>query len=233
MVTPSQLIAAMAEVLGEPPVRVLQFDRVLSAAGLRSKRGRGRSAPSMTPRDSATLLIAAAANIQAAGSEGRIRDHLGLAATQRQLYREGWVEDFGSPGPGRWELRDRGLDRLVDLPEGHSFLDVLTTLIAMARDHEIRLDDLRESMPADRGKSLFTLEVVIRGRTPGAEVQLTDVYRRPFSETLQYRVAIPEAGGREWREVRDARYGSGDLRRGSTITGQTIVELGELLREGQ
>src|SRR5262245_51999266 len=58
MATPGELVAAVSKLLGVPQPTVAQHDRNLVVAGLRSKSGRGRSAPKVTPRDAAHLLAA-------------------------------------------------------------------------------------------------------------------------------------------------------------------------------
>lgn len=58
MATPGELVAAVAEALGIPLATVVEHDRNLVVAGLRTKGGRGRSAPQTTPRDLAHLLAA-------------------------------------------------------------------------------------------------------------------------------------------------------------------------------
>jgi hypothetical protein len=65
--TPGQLVKAVAIALDVPEETVTQHDRNLVVAGLRTKGGRGRSAPAVTPMDAARLFVATLASI-------RIRD---------------------------------------------------------------------------------------------------------------------------------------------------------------
>jgi hypothetical protein len=58
MATPGQLVHSAAKILGIPEATVVQYDRNLAGAGLRSSGGRGRSAAQVTSQDAANLLIA-------------------------------------------------------------------------------------------------------------------------------------------------------------------------------
>jgi hypothetical protein len=53
--TPGELVRVLASVLGMPEATVVVHDRNLLNVGLRSKKGRGRGAPSITARE--ILLI--------------------------------------------------------------------------------------------------------------------------------------------------------------------------------
>jgi hypothetical protein len=60
--TPGAFVDILAQNLGLPRKSVAVIDRVLAKAGLRSLGGRGPSAAQVTPRDAATLLVAAMAS---------------------------------------------------------------------------------------------------------------------------------------------------------------------------
>ena len=60
MATPGQLVHTVSKVLGIPQATVVQYDRNLVEAGLRTKGGRGLSAARVTSQDAASLLIAIA-----------------------------------------------------------------------------------------------------------------------------------------------------------------------------
>ena len=60
MATPGQLVECVATALNVPQSTVVLYDRVLAESGLRSKGGRGKSAPKVTAEDAANLLIAIA-----------------------------------------------------------------------------------------------------------------------------------------------------------------------------
>ncbi len=56
--SPGVFVKKLAKVLGLPSKSVVVIDRALLEAGLRSRGGRGRSAPKLTVTDTATLLLA-------------------------------------------------------------------------------------------------------------------------------------------------------------------------------
>ena len=56
--SPGVFVKKLAKILGLPSKSVVVIDRALLEAGLRSRDGRGRSAPKLTVTDTATLLLA-------------------------------------------------------------------------------------------------------------------------------------------------------------------------------
>jgi hypothetical protein len=56
--TPGKLVGAVADAFDVSESEVTQYDRRLLEAGLRTKGGRGPSAPDVTPDDAARLIIA-------------------------------------------------------------------------------------------------------------------------------------------------------------------------------
>ena len=56
--SPGVFVKKLAKILGLPSKSVVVIDRALLEAGLRSRGGRGRSAPELTVTDTATLLLA-------------------------------------------------------------------------------------------------------------------------------------------------------------------------------
>ena len=56
--SPGVFVKRLAKILGLPSKSVVVIDRALLEAGLRSRGGRGRSAPKLTVADTATLLLA-------------------------------------------------------------------------------------------------------------------------------------------------------------------------------
>src|SRR4051812_5015787 len=57
MGSPGELVRCVARVLKVSEATVVQYDRNLAEAGLRTKGGRGRSAARITSQDAANLLI--------------------------------------------------------------------------------------------------------------------------------------------------------------------------------
>jgi hypothetical protein len=119
MATPGQMVQAMADALRIPAVTVLQYDRQLAEAGLRSKGGRGLSAAKVTPTDVANLLIAilgspvSGASIRAAP---QVCEEIGTLHNNKQATD---VEYFA----------DLGLRSLAVLPKRHAFREALASII--------------------------------------------------------------------------------------------------------
>jgi hypothetical protein len=127
MATPGELVHTVANALGIPEATIVQIDRNLVDAGLRSKGGRGRSAAQVKSEDAANLLIAiGGAPISGAAIKEtrKICDRFApLQATRR-----------GKPA-SFLKLKPR-LPTLGKLPPGHSFRDAIVALIDSAAARE-------------------------------------------------------------------------------------------------
>lgn len=111
--TPGQLVNAVAIALNVPAETVVQHDRNLVVAGLRTKGGRGHSAPKVTPLDAARLVVAVLGS-------ARVLDSVETARTFEQAVY------FGQD-------KERSFDAaLMRLPDGHSFVEALAELITDA-----------------------------------------------------------------------------------------------------
>src|SRR5438105_5022742 len=108
----------IAQILGIPEATVVQHDRNLATAGLRTKAGRGRSAAQVTSHDAANLLIA----IGGAPISGA-----SVKESRRTCERYRLLRAYGKSGSFS-RLRSR-LPTLVRLPDKHSFGDAIATLI--------------------------------------------------------------------------------------------------------
>jgi hypothetical protein len=71
--TPGQLVKAAAIALDVPEETLVQHDRNLSVAGLRTKGARGVNAPDVTPLDAARLLVATLASLRIKDSVETVR----------------------------------------------------------------------------------------------------------------------------------------------------------------
>jgi hypothetical protein len=118
--TPGHLVRVMADILGIPEPTVVQHDRNLAAAGLRSKSGRGLSAARVTSLDAANLLISiCAASPFGASVKESITTYERFAMLK--AHRGAKLEDFSRvAGP---------LPTLGSLRKGHLFRDALAALI--------------------------------------------------------------------------------------------------------
>lgn len=115
MATPPELMQAVSEATGVPLATVVDIDRWLVKAKLRTKGGRGLNAARMTVLDAARLLTAV------------------LASSQSNRAVEA-VECYGQTKPDKARSTEKlfagtGLEDLANLPPSHSFVDGLAALI--------------------------------------------------------------------------------------------------------
>jgi hypothetical protein len=113
--TPGQLVRAVSIALDVPEETVVQHDRNLLVAGLRTKGGRGRSAPDVTPKDAARLIIAILGAV-------RVKDSVSV------------VQFFESEKvfPARADYPPLPFPKYAALPRNHSFVDGLAAIIEEA-----------------------------------------------------------------------------------------------------
>ncbi|MDL2409948.1 hypothetical protein PY650_30900 [Rhizobium calliandrae] len=112
MATPKQLVAKVAELTGVPEGTVVQHDRNLSVAELRTTGGRGLAVAKVTFEDAANLLIAVAGSRNVKDSVKTVREYRELVSSQPL--------DFG------------------DVRRGHTFGDALSALIeATPKDRDL------------------------------------------------------------------------------------------------
>src|ERR1700680_4344941 len=121
MATPGELVHIIANVLGIPEATVVQYDRNLAAAGLRTKGGRGRSAAKVTSRDAANLLIAIGG---APISGATVKE----TRTTCDLYRTLRTFESGT-SPSNFSRFKSQLPTLGRLPREHSFGDAIAELV--------------------------------------------------------------------------------------------------------
>ena len=127
MASPGQLVQVMADVLGLSKATVTQYDRVLAENGLRTRRGRGRSAAKVSSRDAACLLIALAASPIANEAPSICKHFCSLK----------WFQQEDDP---RSSFSKLGVTALGVLPDEHCFGTALSALIeAAGRDELARL----------------------------------------------------------------------------------------------
>ena len=132
--TPGQLVHAVSIALNLPEETVVQHDRNLVVAGLRTQGGRGRSAPEVTSLDAARLITACLASV-------RIKDSvLTVRAFEKAQRRPKFVSRSARDG-GRLTKREE--DQLaiekelfdlsfMKLPVNHSFVDAFHRTFQLA-----------------------------------------------------------------------------------------------------
>jgi hypothetical protein len=110
--TPGELVKAVSIALDVPAETVVQHDRNLVVAGLRTTGARGSNAPSVTHRDAARLIASILGSV-------KLKDSAAVVQRLEEAKATRGPEDYISlPYP-----------RLIKLPENHSFIDGLTAII--------------------------------------------------------------------------------------------------------
>ena len=224
MAGPRELVELIAEAVGIPATTLTVYDRTLLEAGLRSKRGRGRGAAEVTPRDAAHLLTAILASPM-------VKDSVQS------------VERYGATKP-RQALDDGGGFASLSIPEltaltaQSSFLDALEALIA-----SIASGSLREALALPKADAdLPLLEVAplisVMATTPATigEIRLGGVRRK----TAAVLYALPGPANTNDPDAPDTagfaaavdRYRTDtDLEQQRRLTARTIIRVGELLAQ--
>jgi hypothetical protein len=118
MTSPAELVRTVSSVTGVPLPTIVDIDRRLVKAKLRTKGGRGFNAAQMTPPDAARLLTAVLASPQANAAGDAVERYAQTRVDRTRSSDKLFVSaDF---------------DDLAALPANHSFVDALTALIASA-----------------------------------------------------------------------------------------------------
>lgn len=125
MATAGELVEVISDVTGFNHASVVEFDRRLAAAGLRSAGGRGRSAAKMTARDGAVVLLGSMLGVSIAR----------VAEATEALANTSPCSDFWS----RTKFAPRGWPVSEHWPFSGNLLDVIAQLI------EDRLDGAEPS----------------------------------------------------------------------------------------
>jgi hypothetical protein len=130
MASPGELVKVIASALGEDDATVMQHDRNLLIAGLRTKGGRGRSAAKVTAHDAAILLTSVLGSHRVRDGVDTVRRY--LQTQERYAY---WHQYFperikGTAKANVWE--NFNIPELAALPLKHTFIDAITALITLA-----------------------------------------------------------------------------------------------------
>jgi hypothetical protein len=176
MATPGELVRVVAGVLGAPEATVVQHDRNLLAAGLRSKSGRGPSAAQVTSRDAANLLIA----ICGASPFGA-----SVKETVETYNRYATLQSFKHNRPGNFARVKSYLPALGLLPRGHCFPEAISGLIDSMAAGEFNLIKRRPTASVS-----VTLDDL--GPTARIIVEVRDPDRRSIHLSYREAAAIPD-----------------------------------------
>lgn len=122
--TPMQLVQAVADATGLPEETIVQHDRNLLVAGLRTKGGRGSSAAKVTYLDAARLLTASLGALRVKYSAETVREH------------EATAVDLSRSDLSRLELLKK-IPALWRLNLDHGFVSMVAALIEASADKSI------------------------------------------------------------------------------------------------
>lgn len=221
--SPGELVWKVSELLGIPEPTIVQHDRNLVVAGLRSKSGRGTSAARMTPCDAARLLVAVLGSDQVKNSAQTVG-----------RYSETRIHKPTSEG-----YQHSAVAGLIRLAPDHSFVDALESLIAAAQDGSLQ-HAMHHDIEEFRGEKIgFPPIIEVTVQTPQ---QIADLSIRGARMSGHARYGLPDPWAdhqtlhppaREveaWR-LKTAKYHvDTDLTQYRQITAKTILGVGEVLR---
>lgn len=201
MATPPELMQAVSEATGVALATVVDLDRRLVMAKLRTKGGRGLNAARMTALDAARLLTAVMASPQS---------NRAAEAVQR----------YGQTRPNKAQSSERlfagtGLEDLASLPANHSFEEGLAALIASATTGSLA------KLPA---RSFPHIEVVAFASATHGRIRISGL---PDGATARVEYVARLSG----QGTRGRKAASGDLEQSRRITEQTILPVAQLLTE--
>jgi hypothetical protein len=125
--TPGQLVKAVSIALDVPEETVVQHDRNLVVAGLRTTGARGRNAPDVTHLDAARLFVAVLGSVRTKDSVSVVKEF------ERTIYSH-------FQGPFTDEPDDIVDTAITNLPKRHNLVEGLAAVIA---DASQPIDDLQ------------------------------------------------------------------------------------------
>jgi hypothetical protein len=165
MASPRKLVRVVADMLGAPEATVIQHDRNLVAAGLRSKGGRGLSAAQVTSRDAANLLIAICGSSPFGAS---------VKETVTTYRRYATLRAFKDCKLGLSRVKSQ-LPTLGSLPDEHTFLDALAALIDSIAAGEFKY----------QGRETGDISVFLHdlGPTASINIKIQKSIRLPYRRT--------------------------------------------------
>jgi hypothetical protein len=234
--TPGQLVKAISIALDVPEEAVVQHDRNLVVAGLRTTGARGRNAPAVTPLDAARGFVATLGSVRARDSVATVR------AFEESIYRpplsyEAMAADWREQGNFEAEKYALALskekkfsDQAVEaLPAKHNFVQAIASLIS---DASLPIEDLDQYL--QRFAELI-VDCDNRGY-PMARISKTGTYGGSYSYERKLHQPSTRAPSKARepspelpRYKRYARYFGVSQRR--SVFGTAIMLLGKAFRD--
>jgi hypothetical protein len=207
MASPAELMKTVSTATGVSLTTVVDLDRRLIKAKLRTKGGRGFNAACMTPLDAARLLTAVLASPQANEAAEAVERYIDTQVDkQRSSEKLFAAAEIGE---------------LTALPARHSFVDGLAALIASASTGALARLIAAESRWIPR-LEVFAFTQAVRGRIRIAGLP------NGLTANVEY---VPGAAGirsGRTRKPGDANA-NGDLEQSRRVTERTILPIAKLL----
>ena len=201
MATPAQLMETISVATGIPLATVIDIDRKLTKAGLRTKGGRGFSAARMTPKDAAHLLTALLAAAQS-----------NEAALAVERYTQTHVDKERS-SEGLFAAAE--LDDLADLSTRHDFITGLSAVIISATG-----GTLSRLKRGGEGEWTPSIEIFAFARATRGRIRIAGLPNRKTASVEYFPIRAVSGSPAD---------GSGDLEQSRRITERTIFSIAELL----
>lgn len=220
MASPAELVRAISEVTGVPEKTVINHDRNLAKAGLRTVGGRGTGAAKMTVRDARNLLLAVAGAPLVKDSVVPIEHHAKLMPGTAG--REGTGE--------QWQLPFVRIPELTKLHEKHTFGDALEALLNAAVNGTLE-NELRKEV--DVGKETLNSPVT------QIEINIVEPLTWASIEIYVSNLINGAIGNRNPSVKIDYWIGNntfvdrfrGDLLNYHRFTEKTLIAIGNILKE--
>jgi hypothetical protein len=212
MASPVQLVSAISLATGIPLATMVDIDRKLVKAELRTKGGRGFNAAQMTALDAARLLTAVLASPQANASVEAVVRYAGTrvdkARSNDKLF------------------SNVGLDDLAALPARHGFIDALEALIASAS-----AGALAKLIANSKDGWIPHIEVFAFTRATRGRIRIAGL-PNGLTASVEY-IPLPiDAKPTRAKKVgrsREPDDGAGDLEQSRRLTERTILPIARLL----
>jgi hypothetical protein len=238
--TPGQLVKAVSIALDVPEETVVQHDRNLVVAGLRTTGARGRNAPAVTPLDAARVFVATLGSVRAKDSAATVR------AYEDSICRPPLSDDEliaaskdWNPEAEKYSLALRSLNKdkkfsdhaVETLPAKHNFIQAIASLISDAshpiEDLDQHLQRFAELIVDCDNRYPTMARIGKIGAHGGSYSYERGLPSRSSKTTLKARDTSPE----QPRYKRYARHYGISQRR--SVFGSAIMLLGKAFRDGE
>jgi hypothetical protein len=213
MAGPAELVQTLSAVTGLPLSTVVDIDRRLVQAGLRTKHGRGVNAARMTPLDAARLLAAVLASPQGNAAADAVHRY-----TNTRVDKARSSDDLYGTAK---------LDDLAKLPARHSFIDALAALIT-----SVSSGSIAELIATSDNGWAPQIEVFAFTRAVRARIRIAGLPNGLTAAVEYVAAAGGDRSGRTRRAGQSRRSQAddiGDLEQSRRITERTILPIAELL----